>query len=508
MKSFLSFPSDKRILEIQQEELSYYWTKCFENFLRKHGLVYIPSHFQACLRFIGRKTESDYTNVPFSIIECPEKGRGIEFSSCEYESDIVHLYDHEKNYIGTFGYPKIRLRRIPPSGEKYKEPYLYVDEKKHNSHRPIRWQSFHGERSEHVYAYVKKEDDDIFYPCIIEKDNKLLLGLPLFDLVGVAASFPSLEEGYYDTLISSMNYITERFFFQKIISYLIKYNIHHVLANIWPKGFQSCFTLRHDYDRRIPLFKHAVMMIGYKIMGVKTSFSLLHYNIQTWHCRLLKLFGHEINLHCTTSTAKDFQKELKDVQKKSGTSFLGMTCHGGQGARGWLGDTHYDLLENNHLCYGEILGRQTGIPQKVNRIQNNIPFVSSLYIPASHMSIDAGMKKNQHYLDDLLISIPKSLKLGEHVVLMSHPDIHIKEVFKLLFKTLTKHCWRTTFKDSLSWTQNVRYDAMIFECKNTLTVHIKKQIKLMPVYHYFKNNEYHFIKFIEEKEFNIGLIAL
>lgn len=496
MRKFFTFPSNEEILSIQKGESSYYWTKCFENFLRKHGLVYLSSDLRSCFRFIGRKAECDYQQFPFSIIECPQKQQGLDFLSYDHESECVHLYDQQKNYIGTCGYPKIRLRRIPPSGEKYKDPYLYIDKNKFHNHKAIRWQSFDANDSDHIYAYIKKENDDVFYPCIVEKEQKLLLGLPLFDLVGVAASFPPLEEGYYDTLISAVNYVIENFFFQIILVYLRKHNLSHVIARVWPNGFQSCFTLRHDYDRPISLLKQAFIMLIYKITSIKTSFSLLHYNIQAGHFWLLKKFGHEINLHCTTSHPQAFEEELHDVQRKVGVSFLGMTCHGGQGARGWLGDVHYDVLENNRLLYGEILGRQSGLPQKVNRIKNNLPEIAELYVPASHISIDAGMKKDAHYLEDLLVSVPQSLALGEHVVLMSHPDIHMKEVFKLIFKVIKKNHWKATFKDVLLWTKNTRYNVSFEEKGDQINISVPINTPHTPVYFYFQKEKYTDIKLI------------
>lgn len=501
MKIYFTYPSDKEILKIQQKEGAYYWTKCFENFLRKHGLVYIPSRMKKSFQFVGRHTVFDASSLSFAVIECPSKDHGFDFPYNYHKDESIQLYDHNKNYIGTFGYPKIRLRKIPPRGEKYSEPYLYTDDTTFHSHRPLQWQSLDENLCDKVYAYCKKEGDFTFYPCIFEKDNKLLLGIPLFDLVGIAASFPPLEEGYYDTLIPAIDYGSEKFFFNAILLYLRKHDIQHIISKIWPEKFQACFTVRHDYDRPISLLKHMIIMIFYRIMNIKTSFSLLHYNIQHLHCWVLKKFKHEINLHCTTSTQKDFQGEFHDVQKQSGASFSGITCHGGQGARGWLGDVHYDLLEKNHLFYGEILGRQTGLPQKVNRVKNDLPEITNLYIPASHISIDAGMKKHEHYLEDLLKSVPCSLSRSEHVVLMSHPDIHMKEVFKLIFKTQRKEYWKATFQDVLLWTQNTRYNSCFDEHDNRIHITLPQQQKWLPVYYYFKKGKYNNIAL----KFSLGL---
>jgi|GEM_PF-3710411 len=503
MKEFIKFPSDSEIKKIQSHEKAPFWSKCVESFLRKHGLVAIDTAYKEkfCIITRGSKQKSHST----AIIECDSQPMNhSSFEEITQKSEIINLYDGNNNYIGSFGYPKIRLRHIPPRGTAYKEPYDFISNESFHRHAPIKWKSFQGNNLK-VHAYASTPENENLVPCIIENSEKIFFGIPFFDLIGAAASFPPLDEGYYDTLIPAVSFVVESFVFKIIENYLRTQKIPYVKSKLWPDSFQSCFTIRHDYDRPISLTKIFLIFLFYKINKIKTSFGFLSSNIPKFHPSIVRFFKQEINLHSAAHDYKSFCNEFNFVEKTTESSICGITSHGGQGAKGWLGDNQYEWIEKKALYYGEILGRQSGLPQPVNRIGKNCtPETSKIWVPASHISIDAGMKKEQHYLDDLLVSIPISLKRGEQVVLMSHPDIHMREVFALIKSLNKKTVWKATILEVLKWTKGTRYDVTISFSSKKLEITHQTSIPYKKTYYYINGKKSCPIHF-KEKQSNAFL---
>jgi SAM-dependent methyltransferase len=104
------------------------------------------------------------------------------------------------------------------------------------------------------------------------------------------------------------------------------------------------------------------------------------------------------------------------------------------------------------MTYGEMLGRNNRLPHAGVVLENDIPSAAwGLVIPVLHHSLDAGMKPEQHNLETAGTQLAEDLALGEHAVLMNHPDIHVDELETLLRSLDLSDTWCATMSETAAW---------------------------------------------------------
>lgn len=476
------FPTFQEIQKIQDNEKTFYWSRCAENLFRKHGVVCVGTGNQNLENYMIVTRQHRLSEVPYhrdlsGFMEGPlhseiakRFGVNVQF---EQPVDVLYLYQANGTCIGSISYPKIRLKKISNSFfEKSASSFIFDPKDNFYNNQTIFWQSFHQQENLEPVLYANSGTCHAKKLVVVRKNNLLLCGLPILDILCNGHGCPPLPEAYYNCERSAPNFRLEKEIIEIIIRHLQSLNKVLIRMKTWPKGFDSAFTLRHDYDRKISFFKQYRLMKAYQRNNIKCSWGFLDTKLSKLQSKLLKKYKHEINLHSQAPTLEKFQKELNKVAKVTQSSIRGFTTHGGYGARGWLGNTHFNWAKECQLNYSEILGRHNGLPHPVNWVQDNgIPEISSVMVPACHLSLDAGLKKDQHYLKEVLNLIPDRLTRGEHVVLMSHPDIHVPELLHCLEKTVPNKTWKASLYDVVHWASLIHFKSTAEICGEDIMLH-------------------------------------
>jgi hypothetical protein len=328
------------------------------------------------------------------------------------------------------------------------------------NNRKIRFQELLPEKDWHPVAFAKVDGKEEKLLIGLHNNKQLIFGFPFLDLIGYAHSFPPLKVGYYQFITECDLFSIEEWLVEKLVSHSVKTGHLVVQVKRWPRGFRSAFTLRHDYDRWISRGKLLHLLDYYQKLQFKVSWAFKPENCSRVKAKLIASQGHEITLHTSAHTFEEFQNEVQTLSKKTGIKPAGYTAHGGRGSAGFLGQTQYIWAESLNLLYGEIF-KGIGLPSPVNQIVNGIPVVGRLVLPPLHNSLDTGMKPENHTLDFLQENLPKRLAKGHHVVLMNHPDIHIRELKILLERLDLSESWLATLEEVAKWCQITKFRSQV-----------------------------------------------
>lgn len=134
--------------------------------------------------------------------------------------------------------------------------------------------------------------------------------------------------------------------------------------------------------------------------------------------------------------------------------------HGGDYV-GFLGDTQYQWAECAEMLWSESIGRLTRFPSRVVHIVDEIPQTGGLVLMATHTSLDAGTKPDQHYLERVINSRKSIVREGGHFVFMNHPDLHEAQVSTALNLQGLPKPWAATFEEVAQWTNVSKYESAI-----------------------------------------------
>jgi peptidoglycan/xylan/chitin deacetylase (PgdA/CDA1 family) len=108
-----------------------------------------------------------------------------------------------------------------------------------------------------LYSNGKKE-----YPCIVQRDNNLVIGFGIFKEIG------HILHGYLENLWASGNIkknkisnipivdIYEKIMFNCLYLYFQKHNLHLFYKSFWPDGQKFAVCLTHDVDRVKKTFQY------------------------------------------------------------------------------------------------------------------------------------------------------------------------------------------------------------------------------------------------------------
>jgi hypothetical protein len=227
-------------------------------------------------------------------------------------------------------------------------------------------------------------------------------------------------------------------------------------APLWPQGKRFALTIRHDCDRPVKLRDMLNLLFFYRKHRVRASFGILQNRISYTQLWLIKLFGHEINLHSVAASKADLTEEKHMLSELAGQPIRGFHSHGGAGSEGFLGDRHYEWAQAASFEYVEMLGRSTRQPHAINRIIDGLPKTTNLVAPGVHFSLDAGMGRDEHHYDFIASSAKQAIETGSHIVLMNHPDLHLDELRRLILLLIHENPWNATLAETCRWYHSSR----------------------------------------------------
>jgi len=458
-------PSRHQQLLIQEQEKAFYWSSCIESVLRRHGITKVSTleadtsavYDLSAVQVFARGTTALKSSNPV-LLEGPrppdELARfGIVAESLELES--IHLLDERSRHIGELVYQSCMVRRIPKSGERSdSDPYPNKTRDPRWSNRTIRFQVFKDYPGWKPLLMMTSNGE-----CgvvALRREFTIVLGIPLGELLAAGYAFPPLDAGYHQMITTPPNSEVESAFCSLVFRLAKEANIDLPQVPLWPEGKKFALTIRHDCDRPVKLRSMLGLLLFYRKHRIRASFGILQNQISHLQLRLIKLFGHEINLHTISATSDELSEEKHSLAKLAGEQIRGFHSHGGAGSAGFLGDQHYGWAQESGFEYVEMVGRSTRQPHAINRIIDDLPATTRLVASGVHVSLDSGMGPDQHYLEELSGTLPLAMAKSEHIVIMNHPDIHLRELKKLIAQLIREDPWKATLAETANWYCNTR----------------------------------------------------
>jgi hypothetical protein len=455
--------------QIQNRDNAFYWSACIESVLRRNRIINVETIADDNNFVIDSKALSLFARgaepgnpIQTGFFEGPRSKQELScygLVSHYHEVEQLHLYDEQRNYVGELAYQSCLVRRIPKSKHEESKPYLNRTKDQRWGNRKIRFQTFKDTTGWTPLLWVQIGEE--WVSVALKRGSIVIIGIPLFDLLAAAYAFPPLDAGYYQMVTTPPNIEVEECFNKILKNLAIEISTPIVEISPWPNNKQFALTIRHDCDRPITFKEMLGLLLFYRKHGVKASFGILKNQLPFMQNILVKLFGHEINLHSVSSSVAEMADERRTLESLTGNKIFGFHSHGGAGSSGFLGDHHYAWAEETGFNYVEMLGRSTRQPHTINRVVDELPSMTKLVAPAVHYSFDAGMGLEQLYYDHILSSLARTRGKQEHMVIMNHPDIHLYDLKKLIEIICKYDVWFATLEDVVDWYRSTRSEVKV-----------------------------------------------
>ena len=483
-------PDNESVHEIQRNEYAYYWSGCFEMVLRKHGLISASTvdqytHDLKSLNIFSRHTVSNKfsQNLPeYFLLEGAVNKEVADNFNLDYESHLCNWidlkFDQGDSDTEMLSYARMTVRRIPESRGEISEPYFFESNDVYWNNRKFQVQVFQETTQWKPCAWAKFNDNEEYFPVAVSDGNRVILGFPLFDLIIFSHVFPPLNIGYYEMLDSVDCRKSESWIINQVMNLAKNAGIPFPKISNWPENYSAALSVRYDYDRKIEDSDLESLVRYFKERGFTATWGILKNQCEPNQIKLLEENGHEIALHSVANTYAEFVEENVFLDNSTGIKARGSTSHGGIGSVGYVGNVSQLWQEHIGMLYGEMLGKTTQLPHAFIKIDEGKPVVSSLMFAPCHNSLDTGTAEHAHNLELLKEALPQMLKNGEHVVVMSHPDIHQKELKSLFSLILSTSIWKVTFEECLSWVKNTKYQSKVEIKDNKLEIRFTNPLSM------------------------------
>jgi SAM-dependent methyltransferase len=458
-------PATDEILRIQDRDGRFYFSNAAELVLRKLGLLHWDHEVEQdrpkiVLRGCAPSAISGAANAPM-LLEGP-----LDESTLA-RLGITHT-DHLAESITTrnpsgatqvFQYGQFKVRRIPKDSAAAKkspddyEPFDFEPADPRWNTRSFGFQTF--EVPEGWTTLLTTEIDGSTAAIAIRNENCIVLGFPLIDAVAFECAFPPMEQAGYYCMTQSLNTGGwDDWLLLQLRELLDRPGVTRFEMDPWPDGHGSAFTIRHDLDRNISKGERDRVLEIYDELDVFSTWFLLKRTTSRAFATPIADSGHELALHVEAIDEQTFSRLAADFEKEIGHPPSGCTAHGGRGSPGYMGHKHHQWARDTGMTYGEMLGRNNRFPHAAVILHEDIPTTEwNLVLPVIHNSLDAGMKPEQHYLDEARQGVENYIARGEHAVLMNHPDIHVDELEILLRSLDLSDTWCATMAEIAEWTR-------------------------------------------------------
>lgn len=456
----LILPSPPGRARIEQQESAFFFSAAGGAILRKHGLIHreVDEGGQACAGLdaspliAARLTRlASVPNDRIAVFEGPldeQAAKSLGIRTTTRQTERLRLLDIDGGDLGELCYATFTTKRIPRDRSEKTEPVSHLDKDPRWNSRAVRYQSLAGEAPWRPWAIARPDDGSSREIVGLTDGRRLVLGVPWLDVAAAACAVPALEHGFYFHERVPRTFELERRVIRELESLATSAGVPLERQEPWPRGAASAFTVRHDYDRLISDAALSDLLNFYDRLGIRSSWGFLISQLNANHARRIISRGHEVNLHSVARNEAEFVAELDALRTATGSPIAGATAHGGIGAAGCLGQTHYDWCMRHGLHYSEMLGRTAGLPHQALIARQDGVHAADLILPPSHLSLDVNTKPEGHRLSEMMREVPARLRDGQHVVLMNHPDVHQRELRTILESQDWRGVWRCTFAET------------------------------------------------------------
>lgn len=447
--------------QLQETQGRYYWSRAAELLFRREGVISVrrtcrPSADNSTL-LICRDTAapSDSGKQP-RVFEGPLPADtldtlGLQSTRCEAQTLMV---DHNSSLA--LHLPEILVRRA----DKTTAALEFDDSAAKWRNSPFQVQFLSGAGWTPV-LYATEPTRGLEGAIAVRRGRDLVIGVSAFDLLARWLAVPPLAARYGGfSRMMRHDLLSERF-----VSLVLEHagsagGTPALVIDRWPRGHSSALTVRHDCDRQADpsLIQH--LLQHYDDLGVRASIGFLPYFLEQDTIAAFEARGHEIQGHVASPTRIDLREDLRRLRNESRGPVLGVTIHGGPQGIGFRGQTHFEWFDDNGLGYCETFGIRDTIPVPVCRLYDDVPDCSRMIATPGHLSLDGSTAPDDHRLDTLLVSVPRSLERGNHTIIMNHPDVHHDQLCTLLSRIGWHGVWRATTAEVIQWHRVSRYESV------------------------------------------------
>ena len=287
---------------------------------------------------------------------------------------------------------------------------------------------------------------------------RLVVGLPLLDLLGSLMVWPPFDDGYFGVESAGVQPAVENWLIWALRQHALTGGAPWAQIDRWPDDARWALTVRHDYDRLLTDAELHELLDVYDELGVRSTWYLLRNRTVGRQARLLHTRRHEVALHTTARNHGEFRDEVAALQLEIGRPVRGVTAHGGS-AIGYLGGLHIDWASAAKMRHGETIGRVSTLPFVAHRATPDGIQPADIVLLATHRSLDGGMAPDQHNLAQIVETVNRIAASGGYVVLMNHPDVHRAQLLEALALSPLSSVWRCTAVDMATWTRGAKYGA-------------------------------------------------
>ena len=447
-------PTRRDIYLRQDRESAFYFSAVADLVVRKHGYVDVVAGPHSvgglpiwCRGVMPGDEATGVSEAP-SLDAHPWGVKGEPRSS-----KALDLYDSSGARLGKVTYPRFNIRRIPEARGVISDPELHESRDPRWDVDEFTWSALDPRPPWETVAWAAPDDGGPRVPVAASDASRLLLGLPLLDVLAATHAFAPIRVGYYTTARVSSQLGAERWLVSQLARHAIAAGHEVTRVDPWPAGKRSALTVRHDYDRVVEPEILTELLDEYDRLGVRSTWCFRLDNLEPAHAQLVADRGHEVALHTIAANYEAFEEEVHALSDAVGAPVMGVTAHGGIGSTGFLGMRQHVWSAAAGLSYGEMLGRTNGLPHAAVRLSRNRPEWFDLVLPATHLSLDQNMSPEGHHLEVLARRVPEDLEAGMHAVVMNHPDIHRKQLLELLRGLDLSATWCATLAEIAEWTR-------------------------------------------------------
>ncbi len=450
---------------IQEQQGAFYWSGCCENLFRKHGVIPWDGEERAdraALHIYPREAARGEISSG-AFLEGPlskDLLRTLGLIAHTRAAPTLRLHLTPERMLTVFEYPKAVLFAKDPKTGARGEPYSYVPADRRYHKEVFAFQTFEPTAEWVPVLFGSECKEDKLLPVAVSDGRRLVLGIPILDLLCALMAWPPLPDGYYQMGSELPSTALESWLIASLRDLALANGSQWLRIGAWPHGYKWACTVRSDYDRPITDSQIRRLLAFYADQGLRATWCFLAWNCPPHQSRLLAHAGHEIALHTGARSQQDFNSEIASITRETGISLRGVTSHGGDYI-GFIGDLQYKWAEEAGMSYGEAIGRVSRFPYRVLRIVDDQPAIGKLMLMSTHSSLDAGTGPQQHYLDRVLAARKSIINQGGHFVFMNHPDLHGEQVYTALLMDGLARPWSATFSEMQEWTTSSKYDVAL-----------------------------------------------
>ena len=483
-------PDDTTIRAIQNQEQSYYFSALTETILQQFGVLYTkkappPGVNMISVFLRGTIPVAQHSNFP-CLLEGPlpltELDRlGIGGTSAHADVLTLSTTSTQRTGIRPSGRVAKRFQLCPEITELYAcYPKFYfrhmsgrefgaiealpqhIDGVTIDGNREVHYQYFHSFEAEWMpVLWVRADGAGPDRPIVLTDGIRTVCGFSILDIIGSSFFMPSAPIALYENRNKCTVHALKQIVLQLVEFTSACSGIELFQIGLWPEGFSSAFTIRHDYDRLIDTRNLESLLKRYADSGVKCTWYAMLGRTPVHQLDAIRAQGHEVALHTKASTEAQFRTELQEFAQL-GYEVSSVTAHGGTDGFGILGERQLGWLLKAKVSAWEILGFESYLPAPLAASDSGTMKPTDVLTISCSEALEASTDpRARSLLQHVREQAKRRLSLGMHMQVLNHPDLRREELFSLLDEVECGDVWLANIRDISDWTRTSKFSTRV-----------------------------------------------